>query len=134
MRTTPKRKFNITFTSGLIQQLIHLSDNEDECCDQDGHGPPQASQEASFPSGAYASSTGSQAPIRKRKRSDQDNDRDGDQYERPDRHKEPPHANNDDMNVLRFACPYRKGNPRTYNVATWKSCALTPLASIARVK
>jgi hypothetical protein len=36
----------------------------------------------------------------------------------------------------KFACPYRKNNPLKYrsNNKTWRSCALTPLEKIARVK
>jgi hypothetical protein len=33
-----------------------------------------------------------------------------------------------------FACPYRKHNPRRYCVRNWRSCALTPLKTVARVK
>jgi hypothetical protein len=33
-----------------------------------------------------------------------------------------------------FACPYRKRDPRKYSVRDWRSCALTPLHTIARVK
>jgi len=36
----------------------------------------------------------------------------------------------------KFACPYRKHDPRKYchQVRCWRSCALTPLDTIARVK
>ena len=36
----------------------------------------------------------------------------------------------------KFACPYRKNQPRKYrsNNRQWRSCALTPLESVARVK
>jgi hypothetical protein len=34
----------------------------------------------------------------------------------------------------KFACPYRKHNPRKYCVREWRPCALTPLDTIARVK
>jgi hypothetical protein len=35
----------------------------------------------------------------------------------------------------KFACPYRKHNPRKYCVTGgWRPCALTPLETIARVK
>lgn len=34
----------------------------------------------------------------------------------------------------KFACPYRKHDPRKYCVQEWGPCALTPLASISRVK
>jgi hypothetical protein len=37
-------------------------------------------------------------------------------------------------NVPKFACPYRKHNPRTYCIGSWRSCALTPLKTVARVK
>ncbi|CZR69527.1 uncharacterized protein PAC_19427 [Phialocephala subalpina] len=35
---------------------------------------------------------------------------------------------------LRYACPYRKRNPRKYSVQAWPRCALTPHKSVARVK
>jgi hypothetical protein len=34
----------------------------------------------------------------------------------------------------RFACPFRKHNPRRYNIHTHRSCALSSWATIARVK
>lgn len=37
---------------------------------------------------------------------------------------EPPH----------FACPYRKHDPRRYNVSQWATCALTPKKGVSRVK
>jgi tetratricopeptide (TPR) repeat protein len=33
-----------------------------------------------------------------------------------------------------FACPYRKHNPRKYCVRDWRSCALSPQKTVARVK
>jgi len=33
-----------------------------------------------------------------------------------------------------FACPYRKYDPRKYNVRDWATCALTPHRTVARVK
>jgi len=35
---------------------------------------------------------------------------------------------------LRFACPYRKHNPRKYCVHDWKLCALNHHKTVARVK
>ncbi|KAM3087035.1 protein phosphatase regulator [Clarireedia jacksonii] len=37
---------------------------------------------------------------------------------------------------MKFACPYRKHDPRKYchQIRRWRSCALTPLDTIARVK
>jgi hypothetical protein len=34
----------------------------------------------------------------------------------------------------KFACPYRKHDPRKYCVPNWGPCALTPLQTVARVK
>jgi hypothetical protein len=34
----------------------------------------------------------------------------------------------------KFACPFRKNNPGKYSVREWRSCALTPLETVARVK
>ena len=36
----------------------------------------------------------------------------------------------------KFACPYRKHSPHKYRASNrkWRSCALTPLDSVARVK
>ncbi|KAG4441417.1 hypothetical protein IFR05_003104 [Cadophora sp. M221] len=35
---------------------------------------------------------------------------------------------------LKFACPYRKHNPRKYCIKDWQRCVLTPHATVARVK
>ena len=34
----------------------------------------------------------------------------------------------------KFACPFRKHDPRKYSVPNWGPCALTPLQTVARVK
>jgi hypothetical protein len=34
----------------------------------------------------------------------------------------------------RFACPYRKHDSRKYCLPHWRSCTLTPLQTVARVK
>ncbi|KAH8595473.1 hypothetical protein B0O99DRAFT_156791 [Bisporella sp. PMI_857] len=38
------------------------------------------------------------------------------------------------MNIIKFACPYRKHDPRRYSVLKWAPCALTPHKTVARVK
>ncbi|PMD47741.1 hypothetical protein L207DRAFT_576502 [Hyaloscypha variabilis F] len=73
--------------------------------------------------------------VGKRRRDDEDN-RDqnagGDgSPKRPIKFSSPP-QNEDDNN--KFACPYRKRDPRKYCIQHWRSCALTPLETIARVK
>ena len=35
---------------------------------------------------------------------------------------------------FKFSCPYRKHNPRKYNVQDWMTCARSPLRKVARVK
>ncbi|KAL5322692.1 hypothetical protein ACEPPN_010667 [Leptodophora sp. 'Broadleaf-Isolate-01'] len=35
---------------------------------------------------------------------------------------------------LKFACPYRKHNPRKYCIKDWQRCVLTPHTTVARVK
>lgn len=37
-------------------------------------------------------------------------------------------------NRKRFACPYRKHNPKKYTHYNWRSCALSGFGSTARVK
>jgi hypothetical protein len=41
---------------------------------------------------------------------------------------------NTDQTSAGFACPYRKHNPRKYCVRDWRTCALTPHKTVARVK
>jgi hypothetical protein len=41
---------------------------------------------------------------------------------------------NTDQTPAVFACPYRKHNPRKYCVRDWRTCALTPHKTVARVK
>jgi hypothetical protein len=41
---------------------------------------------------------------------------------------------NTDQTPAGFACPYRKHNPRKYCVRDWRTCALTPHKTVARVK
>jgi hypothetical protein len=38
----------------------------------------------------------------------------------------------DDLNEkLKYACPYRKHDPRKYNIQNWSPCALTPHKTVA---
>jgi hypothetical protein len=41
---------------------------------------------------------------------------------------------NTDQTPAVFACPFRKHNPRKYCVRDWRTCALTPHKTVARVK
>jgi hypothetical protein len=73
---------------------------------------------------------------KQRRRRDNEDDEDGTNGDerspkRPRTLLSPPQ--NEDDNT-KFACPYRKRDPRKYCVRDWRSCALTPLDTVARVK
>jgi hypothetical protein len=76
-----------------------------------------------------------QSSMRRRRREDEDNQEqdNGDEREpkRPKIFLSPPQSQDDSA---KFACPYRKRDPRKYCVQHWRPCALTPLESVARVK
>jgi hypothetical protein len=62
---------------------------------------------------------------------DDDLDGDGEGRRNPKRSK----SGSDSIELgQRFACPYRKHNPRKYSVQDWRICALTHHKTIARVK
>ncbi|KAF8858161.1 hypothetical protein BDZ45DRAFT_743595 [Acephala macrosclerotiorum] len=50
---------------------------------------------------------------------------------RPRTYLSPPQNQDDNT---KFACPYRKRDPRKYCLQNWRPCALTPLETVARVK
>ena len=64
---------------------------------------------------------------------DEDFDGDGKRDPKHPRIESPPDVSQEKR---RFACPYRKHDPRTYchRIRCWRPCALTPLETIARVK
>ncbi|KAH9210188.1 hypothetical protein DL95DRAFT_413234 [Leptodontidium sp. 2 PMI_412] len=76
-----------------------------------------------------------QSTLGRRKREDDDdqdsNNKEGRSPKRPRMLLSPP-RNADDS--TKFACPYRKRDPRKYCVKYWKACALTPQDTVARVK
>jgi hypothetical protein len=49
-----------------------------------------------------------------------------------------PHSQSDRMksarNVVKFACPYRKHAPHTYDIYNYRSCALSHWETVARIK
>jgi hypothetical protein len=76
-----------------------------------------------------------QSTLGPRKRDDEDDQegKDGEEQspKRPRTILAPPQ--NPDDNA-KFACPYRKRDPRKYCVQFWRPCALTPQDTVARVK
>ena len=44
------------------------------------------------------------------------------------------HPDGSDGDRTKFACPYRKHDPQKYCARNWRSCALSPWATVARLK
>jgi hypothetical protein len=68
-----------------------------------------------------------------------DNREDGKSNENPEKGlggngKQPESPSDANQTSLGFACPYRKRDPRKYCVRDWRSCALSPQKTVARVK
>jgi hypothetical protein len=78
----------------------------------------------------------SQSTIRKHEHQDDEVDNLSDEGNRrpPKRPKSDFLSQVDGDTSLKFACPFRKHNPRKYNMHQYKSCALSSFESIARVK
>jgi hypothetical protein len=53
---------------------------------------------------------------------------------RGEKGKQPESPSNENQTAPGFACPYRKRDPRKYCVRDWRSCALGPHKTVARVK
>jgi hypothetical protein len=93
--------------------------------------------ESCFPAQSNASNSTERSTITngKRRRDDedgQDRGRDDSTNSKQPRTLLSPLHNQEDNS--KFACPYRKRNPRKYCVRDWRTCALTPLETVARVK
>jgi hypothetical protein len=79
-------------------------------------------------------------PSHQTQKRQRDNDEDEEEYNEDDK-RDPKRQKivlkpDTTLEKRQFACPYRKHDPRTYchRVRCWRSCALTPLETIARVK
>jgi hypothetical protein len=105
-----------------------------ECHDQDGYEVTQSSQMTSLTSGnhqAVSIYTTGRGKHRREASDDEQDEREGEGPKRP----RPRLLLADGSKAgLKFACPYRKRNPRKYCVTDWRSCTLTPLDTIARLK
>ncbi|KUJ19396.1 uncharacterized protein LY89DRAFT_489628 [Mollisia scopiformis] len=106
------------------------------------HGAAQSETSNTTTATATATSSSSMLPptgwasvkAMKRSRSNEDGDSENER-DRPSKRKGKEPASIDASEVaLRYACPYRKHNPRKYSVQAWRRCALTPHTSVARVK
>jgi hypothetical protein len=100
----------------------------------DAAASPQSTQPASSSSRKTSDSAWTSSKSAKRARSSQDGESDNDN-DRPSKRKEKEPASRRSSEVpVRFACPYRKHNPKKYSVQIWRTCALTPQTTVARVK
>jgi len=100
-----------------------------------GEGSSRNAHSDSFASTALPNQSPTNSTLKRREREDED-DQDQNTGEdrspkRPRKSLSPPKSQD---NSTRFACPYRKRDPRKYCVQNWRSCALTPLDNVARVK
>jgi hypothetical protein len=100
------------------------------------HGTNSPSQTAESSYGRLAGSPtrkpGGKGNKRSREDDEQEQDPDEGSWSDPKRLKYPHKLPTEQS---KFSCPYRKYSPRKYSVANnWRSCALTPLESVARVK
>jgi hypothetical protein len=70
---------------------------------------------------------------RKRQRDDEDpGDESGDRNSRPPGKR--PSGGKDSEESIKFACPFRKHNPRKYNIYSHRTCTLSHWDTIARLK
>ena len=106
---------------------------------QDGRDAPQSSsssQSRSQSNSASSRNTSISPSHEKQKRSEDDRNQEDDDGRDPKRRRTLLSPPLDPKDGPKFACPYRKHEPHKYcgNIKQWRSCAMTPLTSIARVK
>ena len=94
-----------------------------------GSDDQQMTRSSSSFTGDQFTSNGEQ----KRKRDEQE-ENDNNNNQRKQNPLERPILPSAGAHTVRFACPFRKHNPRTYNMYTHRSCALSGWTTIARIK
>ncbi len=94
-------------------------------------GSSTGSSSSIFDAQGFAESNASSS---KRPRHSENGDSDSDKSRPSKRKGKEPQRPDPCKIMLRFACPFRKRNPRKYCVQTWRACALTPHTTVARVK
>lgn len=81
-----------------------------------------------------SSGSATSPPIQRKRQRGNENDNLEDDKERKSRVPRRNPAMSDEDDAARFACPFRKHNPRQYNIYNNRVCALSHWSSIARVK
>jgi hypothetical protein len=118
---------------------IFLKQNNDSHTRNHGNAPGEA------PKSTYQGKTKTSSQVssnnRRRQHNGEDNNSegqgDGDGDDDDDDQRAPKRVRGSSCAVndnAKFACPYRKYDPRKYCVQNWRPCALTPLENVARVK
>ncbi|PMD34500.1 hypothetical protein L207DRAFT_638973 [Hyaloscypha variabilis F] len=118
--------------------LVDSAEKENGNTDINSTGGEESSRNvvsSSFTGSINTSQKYTQNTLGRRRREEDDdqeqNNREERDPKRPRTLLSPP-RNPDDS--TKFACPYRKRDPRKYCVKHWRSCALTPQDTVARVK
>lgn len=91
---------------------------------------PTATQSGSMPTLPTLSPTSS----RKRLFHEEDEDSPGDDERKNPKRPKLNHIPSEGEDKAGFACPFRKHNPRKYDISSWRSCALSQYNTIARLK
>ena len=117
-----------------VESAENQTSNADTIC-EGGENSSRNSDSNSFTGTPNASQKSTQSNLGRRKRGDEDDQEQNNGEERSPKRPRTllsPPRNPDDS--TKFACPYRKRDPRKYCVQHWRSCALTPQETVARVK
>lgn len=100
-----------------------------------GEGSSRNANSAAIASTASPNQGSTNNNLKRRGREDEDEQEQNTGNDRsPKRPRKSPSPPKTPEKSTKFACPYRKRDPRKYCVRNWRSCALTPLDNVARVK
>ena len=119
-----------------ISQISCSQHSQESVADaQEGSNSSQATTSSTYSGTQSNRSSYTVTKNGKRKRQDQDENENNEGENRsPKRPKNLLSPPRNTFGCRKFACPYRKHDARKYCVRNWRSCALTPLETVARVK
>ncbi|KAH7319209.1 hypothetical protein BKA65DRAFT_569498 [Rhexocercosporidium sp. MPI-PUGE-AT-0058] len=99
-----------------------------------GQSPSSAGEYGPPPAVVYSSAETSRQQKRQRQGSNEDDDNDETEGDLPRRPTKRTLPSGKIIRRKKFACPFRKHNPEKYNINNYRTCALTPLDDISRLK
>jgi hypothetical protein len=113
---------------------LHWANNIRRCTPSPTHS--DSSRGATSQGGATSQHTPNAEHHKRKEYNKEDNEdiSDGDDRKNPKRPRKAISMLATMLDDKRFACPYRKHDPKHYSVQHWRSCALTSLENISRVK